>query len=160
MGQITWASPAPYLPGARPPRRPTEPSSPGLRLANLKEGETVTQPPGGDPPPPQGPAPSGLSFQSLASHQHPNPIPNISPAAPSLSISFPHCLLLSPHPQVCRRLNSIPLPGFRFHSPGPPLHPGVPRKPRLDFLKFQPSIPHRIFPFLTVSSHSQLQLHI
>lgn len=58
--------PPPYLPEARPPRQPTEPSSSGLRLANLKEGEIVTHPGVGGPPPPQSPAPSGLSLQSLA----------------------------------------------------------------------------------------------
>lgn len=66
-GKEPGQAPPPYLPEARPPGQPTEPSSSGLRLANLKEGEIVTQPRGvGGLPPPQSPAPPGFSLQSLA----------------------------------------------------------------------------------------------
>lgn len=66
-GKEPGQAPPPYLPEARPPGQPTVPSSSGLRLANLKEGEIVTQPRGvGGLPPPQSPAPPGLSLHSLA----------------------------------------------------------------------------------------------
>lgn len=118
----------------RPPGQPTEPSSSGLRLANLKEGEIGHQPPGGGgTPSPSEPRPTRFAaFQSLAPS-------NILIQFQIFTQRPLHCLFhflivfLSPHPQVCRRLNSIPLQGSDSTQPAFPSIPEFPESPGWTF---------------------------